>query len=262
MPVNLASDSQRSKNMAQQKAQLVLVRHGQSTWNLENRFTGWTDVDLTKNGEKEALAAGQLLKKEGFEFDTVYTSVLKRAIRTAWLIMSEMDQMWLPVKRSWKLNERHYGNLQGLNKSETAKKYGAEQVFIWRRSYKTAPPALKKSDKRHPSKDRRYISEKPPGTESLYDCYKRALPYWRSKILPDLKKGRRVLVVAHGNSLRALIKYLENISDKDIAQLNIPTGAPRAYEFNKKFQIKKSYYLGDAEKVAQAAQKVAHQAKK
>lgn len=248
--------------MAQQKAQLVIVRHGESVWNLQNRFTGWTDVDLSPNGVSEASAAGRLLNSEGFEFDVLHTSLLKRAIRTAWYIMGEIDQMWLPVQRSWKLNERHYGNLQGLNKSETAQKYGDEQVFTWRRSYKTSPPALKKSDPRHPSKDRRYKGEDVPGTESLYDCYKRVIPYWKQKIVPELKKGKKIIIVAHGNSLRALVKHLENISDADIAELNIPTGAPRAYEFDKNLKVKKAYYLGDAEKVAQAAKKVAAQAKK
>lgn len=248
--------------MAKQKAQLVIVRHGESTWNLENRFTGWTDVDLSPSGEKEALEAGQLLKKEGYEFDCLFTSVLKRAIRTAWFIMDQSDQMWLPVTRAWQLNERHYGALQGLNKSETADKYGDEQVFVWRRSYKTPPPALKKSDERHPSKDRRYKGQDVPGTEALYDCYKRVIPYWKSKILPELKKGKKVIIVAHGNSLRALVKYLNNISDDDIAELNIPTAAPWAFEFDKNMKVKKSYYLGDAQAVAEAAKKVAAQAQK
>ncbi len=248
--------------MAKQKAQLVILRHGQSQWNLENRFTGWTDVGLTENGVKEAKSAGRLLKNEGFEFDVVYTSVLQRAIKTAWFVMEELDQMWLPVHRAWELNERHYGGLQGLNKSETADKYGDEQVFIWRRSYKTAPPKLKKSDERHPSHDRRYDDIKAPGTESLHDCYKRVIPYWKKKILKDLKAGKRVLIAAHGNSLRALVKYLEDISDDEISELNIPTGAPRAFEFNKKWELKKSYYLGDAEAVAKEAAKVANQAKK
>lgn len=245
--------------MGKQKAQLVLVRHGQSTWNLENRFTGWTDVDLTQTGMEEAKSAGLLLKKEGFEFDCVYTSVLTRAIRTAWHIMDELQQMWLPVTRAWQLNERHYGNLQGLNKSEMAEKYGDEQVFVWRRSFKTPPPPLKKSDSRHPSKDRRYKGVDVPSTEALYDTCKRVTPYWKSKILPELKKGKRVLVVAHGNSLRALVKYLENISDDDIAELNIPTGAPKAYEFDRNFKVKKGYYLGDVEAIEAAAKKVAAQ---
>lgn len=245
------------------KHTIVFVRHGESTWNKENRFTGWTDVDLSPKGVEEAQSAAELLKADGYEFDTVFTSVLKRAIRTMWIILDQTDQMWLPVTRAWQLNERHYGALQGLNKSETAQKYGDQQVFIWRRSYDTPPAALKKSDPRHPSHDRRYKSLKKtelPATESLKDCLKRVLPFWRKKIIPELKKKKRVLIVAHGNSIRALIKYLDKIPDDQIAELNIPTGIPLVYELDRNFKPLKHYYLGDAKAAEAAAAAVAAQA--
>ncbi|MCB0351434.1 MAG: 2,3-diphosphoglycerate-dependent phosphoglycerate mutase [Bdellovibrionales bacterium] len=243
---------------------IVLVRHGESIWNKENRFTGWTDVDLSPKGQEEALAAGKLLKDGGYEFDRVFTSVLKRAIRTMWIILDHTDQLWLPVTRAWQLNERHYGDLQGLNKAETAAKFGDEQVHIWRRSYDIPPKALKKSDPRHPSKDRRYKSLKAseiPATESLKICLKRVLPYWKKTIIPELKKKKRILIVAHGNSLRALIKHLDNISDDKISELNIPTGIPLVYELNNNFKPIRSYYLGDAKAAEAAAKAVAAQAK-
>lgn len=227
---------------------VVLLRHGESIWNKENRFTGWTDVDLSPKGLEEAAAAAKLIKNAGFEFDMVYTSTLKRAIRTMWVILDHTDQMWLPVTRAWQLNERHYGALQGLNKSETAAQYGDKQVFIWRRSYATPPPALKKNDPRHPSHDRRYSELKKiniPNTEALKNCYERVLPYWQKNILPMLKKNKRILIVAHGNSLRALIKHLDKIPDDKIVDLNIPTGVPFVYEFDKKFKAVKNYYLGN-----------------
>lgn len=246
------------------KYKIVLVRHGESTWNQENRFTGWTDVDLSEKGLKEAQSAADLLKAQGFEFDLVYTSVLKRAIRTMWIILDKIDQMWLPVTRAWQLNERHYGALQGLNKSETAAQYGDEQVFIWRRSYDIPPTPLKKTDPRHPCHDRRYKDLKKsdlPATESLKICSKRVLPYWQKQIVPQIKKKKRVLIVAHGNSLRALIKHLDKISDDKIAELNVPTGIPLVYELDKNLKPVKSYYLGDADAAAKAAQAVAAQAK-
>jgi 2,3-bisphosphoglycerate-dependent phosphoglycerate mutase len=246
------------------KYKIVFVRHGESTWNNENRFTGWTDVDLSEKGVNEANAAAQLLKDGGYEFDCVYTSVLKRAIRTLWILLEKTDQCWLPVTRAWQLNERHYGALQGLNKAETTKQYGEEQVFIWRRSYDTPPAPLKKSDPRHPSHDRRYKDLKKteiPATESLKTCLARVMPYWKKKIVPDIKKNKRVLIVAHGNSLRALIKHLDKISDDKIADLNIPTGIPLVYELDKNLKPIKSYYLGDAEAAKAAAQAVAAQAK-
>lgn len=246
------------------KHKIVLIRHGESTWNKENRFTGWTDVDLSPKGLDEAIAAAHLIKNSGFEFDHCYTSVLKRAIRTMWIILDHTDQMWLPVTRSWQLNERHYGALQGLNKSETAARFGDQQVFIWRRSYDIAPEALKKTDPRHPSRDRRYNSLKKseiPNTESLKNCYQRVIPFWKKNILPMLKKNKRILIVAHGNSLRALIKYLDQIPDEKIAELNIPTGIPLVYELDKKFKPIKNYYLGDAEAAKVAATAVSEQAK-
>lgn len=243
---------------------LVLVRHGESTWNKENRFTGWHDVDLSEKGFQEAKAAGQLLKSEGWEFDVAYTSVLRRAIRTLWISLEELDQMWLPVVKDWHLNERHYGGLTGLNKAETAAKHGDEQVFIWRRSYDIPPPKLDESDPRHPRNDRRYqtvAADQLPATESLKDCVARVVPYWESTIKPDIASGRRVFIAAHGNSIRALIKYLDGISDEAIADLNIPTAAPLVYEFEDNMKPIRRYYLGDAEAVAKAAQAVADQAK-
>ncbi len=244
---------------------LVLVRHGESTWNKENRFTGWTDVDLSERGLAEAKEAGRVLKQEGFTFDVAYTSVLKRAIRTLWLVLDEMDLMWIPVHRNWRLNERHYGALQGLNKAETAEKFGDAQVKIWRRSYDTPPPALEVEDPRHPSKDRRYADlteEELPLTECLKDTVARFLPYWHEVIGPMILSGKRVIIAAHGNSLRALVKYLDNISDEDIVELNIPTGIPLVYELDKDLNPLNRYYLGDPEQVKEAMQAVANQAKK
>ncbi len=243
---------------------LVLLRHGQSTWNLENRFTGWTDVDLSEQGRKEAAEAGRLLREEGFEFDLVFTSVLKRAIRTMWITMDELDQMWVPVIRHWRLNERHYGGLQGLDKAETAAKHGDEQVKIWRRSYDIPPPALEPEDERHPGRDRRYSSLSPkelPLTESLKDTIARFVPYWEKTIAPEVKAGWRTIIVAHGNSLRALVKYLDNISDEEIVSLNIPTGIPLVYELDSELKPIKNYYLGDPEAAKKAAEAVANQAK-
>ncbi|MBW7864663.1 MAG: 2,3-diphosphoglycerate-dependent phosphoglycerate mutase [Candidatus Hydrogenedentes bacterium] len=243
---------------------IVLLRHGQSTWNLENRFTGWTDVDLSDQGRAEAAAAGKLLREEGFEFDLVYTSVLKRAIRTMWLALDELDQMWLPVIRDWRLNERHYGGLQGLNKAETAEKHGEEQVKIWRRAFDIAPPPLEESDDRYPGHDRRYAGlskAELPLTESLKDTIARFVPYWNDVIAPQVKSGRRVLIVAHGNSLRALVKHLDNISDADIINLNIPTGIPLMYELDDNLKPLASRYLGDPEAARKAAEAVANQGK-
>jgi 2,3-bisphosphoglycerate-dependent phosphoglycerate mutase len=241
---------------------LVLVRHGQSTWNLENRFTGWTDVDLSEQGVREAHEAADALQREGYTFDLAFTSVLKRAIRTLWIILDEMDLMWIPVHRSWRLNERHYGVLQGLNKKETAEKYGLEQVQIWRRGYDTPPGALSKGDSRHPCHDRRYadVSAKLlPATESLKTTLERVLPYWHEKIAPAVKKGRRVVVSAHGNSMRALVKFLDGVSDEAITQLNIPTGIPLVYELDDQLRARAHYYLGDPEKVKAATASVAGQ---
>ena len=243
---------------------LVLLRHGESTWNKENRFTGWTDVDLSDKGKEEAKKAGQLLKKEGFIFDIAYTSVLKRAIRTLWTVLDEMDLMWIPVIRNWRLNERHYGALQGLNKAETAKKYGDDQVKIWRRSYDIQPPALEKTDDRYPGKDPRYseLDEKDlPLTECLKDTVDRFVPYWENVIAPTVKSAQRVIIAAHGNSLRALVKYLDNIPEKEIVELNIPTGIPLVYELDENLKPIKNYYLGDPEEIAKAAQAVANQGK-
>jgi 2,3-bisphosphoglycerate-dependent phosphoglycerate mutase len=242
---------------------LVLLRHGQSTWNLENRFTGWTDVDLSENGITEAHQAGQILKNEGFEFDLALTSVLKRAIRTLWIAMDEMDLMWIPVERAWELNERHYGALQGLNKAEMAEKYGAEQVHLWRRSYSVPPPPLADDDPRHPKFDKRYAGLKPdqiPACESLELTLKRVLPYWHAVIVPKLKQGRKILIAAHGNSLRALVKHLDHISDEDIPELNIPTGIPLVYELDEEMKAMKHYYLGDQAAAEAKAQEVARQA--
>ncbi len=243
---------------------LVLLRHGESIWNKENRFTGWTDVDLSEKGIQEAKSAGQTLKKENFVFDVAYTSVLKRAIRTLWITLDEMDLMWIPVQLSWRLNERHYGALQGLNKSEMAEKYGEEQVLIWRRSYDIPPPALSKDDERYPGFDPRYKELKEneiPLTESLKDTVARFLPYWHEVIAPMVKSGKRVLISAHGNSLRALVKYLDNVSDSDIVSLNIPTGIPLVYELDHELKPIKHYYLGDPEKVQAAMKSVADQGK-
>jgi 2,3-bisphosphoglycerate-dependent phosphoglycerate mutase len=243
---------------------LVLVRHGESTWNQENRFTGWTDVDLTAKGAEEARQAGLLLKESGFGFDVAYTSVLKRAIRTLWIIMDQMDLMWIPVYRSWRLNERHYGALQGLNKAETAAKYGEQQVHLWRRSYDVPPPELEKTDARYPGRDPRYggLSEEDlPTTECLKDTVRRFLPYWHDTIAPAIQSERKVLVVAHGNSLRALVKYLDNIADDAIVELNIPTGIPLVYELSDQLKPLGSNYLGNPEAVKNAMQAVAAQGK-
>jgi 2,3-bisphosphoglycerate-dependent phosphoglycerate mutase len=243
---------------------LVLLRHGESIWNKKNRFTGWTDVDLSKRGIEEAKKSGRILKQKGYTFDVAYTSVLKRAIRTLWLVLDEMDLMWIPVYRSWRLNERHYGGLQGLNKSETAAKYGEEQVLIWRRSYDIRPPALEKTDERYPGNDPIYaeLEEKNiPLTECLKDTVERFLPYWHEVLSPIVKSGKRVIISAHGNSLRALVKYLDNVSDDDIVGLNIPTGIPLIYELDEALKPLKSYYLGDPEEVARAMEAVANQGK-
>jgi 2,3-bisphosphoglycerate-dependent phosphoglycerate mutase len=245
---------------------LVLVRHGQSTWNLENLFTGWVDVDLTDQGRKEALDAGKLLKAEGFQFDQVFTSVLKRAIRTLWIILDEMDLMWLPVERSWRLNERHYGALQGLDKAQTVAKHGAEQVKIWRRSYDIPPPPLTLDDKRHPRFERRYAALTPeelPASESLKTTLERVQPYWQQRVVPELKAGRNVMIVAHGNSLRALVKMLDNMSDPDIVEFNIPTGVPIVYELTDDMRpATPRRFLGDQEAVKAAMEAVAKQTEK
>lgn len=241
---------------------LVLLRHGESVWNKENRFTGWTDVDLSPKGLEEAKAAGELLRNEGYTFDVAYTSVLKRAIRTLWITLDCMDLMWIPVHNSWRLNERHYGALQGLNKAETAAKFGDEQVLVWRRSYDTPPPALEPGDERFPGNDRRYRDlprDQIPRTESLKDTVARFLPYWNDTIAPAVREGRRVLIAAHGNSIRALVKYLDNVSEKDIVGLNIPTGIPLVYELDAALEPIRHYYLGDAAVAAAAAQAVAAQ---
>ena len=243
---------------------LVLLRHGESTWNKENRFTGWTDVDLSEKGRAEALAAGRLLKQEGFTFDVAYTSVLKRAIRTCWIVLDELDRLWIPTLRDWRLNERHYGALQGLNKAETAARHGEAQIKIWRRSYDIPPPALSLDDPRHPATDPRYAGIAPdelPRTEALKDTVARFLPYWHTTIAPDVLSGRRVLITAHGNSLRALVKYLDRISDDDIVELNIPTGIPLVYELGADLTPIRHDYLGDAEAAARAAEAVAKQGK-
>lgn len=243
---------------------LVLVRHGQSEWNLQNRFTGWTDVDLTEQGRAEAAQGGKLLASEGYTFDVAYTSVLKRAIRTLWIVLDEMDLMWIPVHRHWRLNERHYGDLQGLNKAEIAAKTSEEQVHIWRRSYDVPPPALSSDDPRNPRKDRRYddlSDQELPLTECLKDTVARMLPYWFDVIAPDVKAGKHVIVAAHGNSLRALVKYLDNISDEEIPSLNIPTGIPLVYELDQDLKPIRHYYLGDPEAAKRAAAAVAAQGK-
>lgn len=241
---------------------LVLIRHGESIWNKENRFTGWKDVPLSDRGHEEATNAGRLLLEEGFDFDIAYTSVLKRAIGTLWHILEEMDLMWIPVVRSWKLNERHYGALQGLNKAETAAQHGEEQVLIWRRSYDTPPPALDPSNKRWPGHDRRYQSLDPneiPTTECLKDTVARVVPYWEQEIVPQIKSGKRLLIAAHGNSLRALVKHLDDISDDDIVGLNIPTGMPLIYKLDAQLNPISRQYLGDPEAVEKAMAAVASQ---
>jgi 2,3-bisphosphoglycerate-dependent phosphoglycerate mutase len=242
---------------------LVLLRHGQSTWNLENRFTGWTDVGLTDQGMKEARRAGQLLKAGGYGFDLAYTSVLKRAIKTLWIALEEMDVEWIPVINAWQLNERHYGNLQGLNKTEMTAKFGEAQVKVWRRSYDSPPPPLNLDDERHPRFDRRYAglsAAQMPATESLKITLDRVLPYWHTDIAPAILAGKRLLVVAHGNSLRAVVKYLDGIPDADIPELNIPTGVPLVYELNEELKPIRHNYLGDPEEVRKAAEAVAAQA--
>ena len=243
---------------------VVLLRHGQSQWNLENRFTGWTDVDLTDQGREEAKAAGLVLKEKGFIFDKAHTSVLKRAIRTLWIALDELDQMWLPVRRDWRLNERHYGALQGLNKSETAEKHGEEQVLIWRRSYDIPPPALAEDNEHYPGHDPRYAnltSEELPLTECLKDTVERFLPYWHESIVPEIKEGKRVIIAAHGNSLRALVQYLDGLSEEAVLKLNIPTGMPLVYELDDDLKPIKNYYLGDEEAVKAAMEAVASQGK-
>jgi 2,3-bisphosphoglycerate-dependent phosphoglycerate mutase len=243
---------------------LVLLRHGQSTWNLENRFTGWTDVDLSEQGIREAHDGGRLLREGGYTFDLAFTSVLKRAIRTLWIALDELDLMYIPILNAWELNERHYGSLQGLNKSEMAEKFGAEQVHVWRRSYNVPPPPLDQNDKRHPRFDPRYAKVDPavlPACESLELTLKRVLPYWQSEIVPHLMKGEKVLVAAHGNSLRALVKHLDHIPDDEIVGLNIPTGIPLVYELDDQLKPITHYYLGDPEKAKAAAEAVANQAK-
>ncbi len=244
---------------------LVLIRHGESTWNKENRFTGWTDVDLSEEGRQQAKEAGEVLKKEGYVFDVAYTSVLKRAIRTLWTVLDGMDLMWIPVYRSWRLNERHYGALQGLNKAETAAKFGEDQVKIWRRSYDIPPPELTADDERYPGNDPRYKSltkEELPLTECLKDTVARFLPLWHETIAPAIQSGQRVVIAAHGNSLRALVKYLDGVSEADIVELNIPTGMPLVYELDDDLKPLNRYYLGDPEKVKAAMDAVAAQGKK
>jgi len=243
---------------------VVLLRHGESTWNKENRFTGWTDVDLSERGVTEAHDGAKELMKVGFTFDIAFTSVLKRAIRTLWIVQDDMDLMWIPVERNWRLNERHYGALQGLNKSETAKKYGDDQVLIWRRSYDIPPPPLEPGDERYPGNDPRYAQltkDELPLTECLKDTVARFMPYWHDRIAPTIKSGKRVLIAAHGNSLRALVKYLDNVSEKDIVSLNIPTGMPLVYELDRELKPTNRYYLGDPEKVKKAMEAVANQGK-
>ena len=243
---------------------VVLLRHGESLWNKENKFTGWIDVGLSEKGIAEAQKAGEVLKKENFTFDIAYTSVLKRAIKTLWIVLEDMDLMWIPVIRNWRLNERHYGALQGLNKSETAQKFGDEQVLIWRRSYDTPPPSLEKDDERFPGNDMRYADlskAELPLTECLKDTVARFVPYWEKTIAPTIKSGKKVIIAAHGNSLRALVKYLDNVSEKDIVGLNIPTGIPLVYELDDNLKALKSYYLGDADEIKKAAEAVAAQGK-
>lgn len=244
---------------------VVFLRHGESQWNMENLFTGWTDVDLSKKGVQEAIESGRVLQSEGYVFDIAFTSYLRRSIKTLWLVLEEMDLMWIPIHNSWRLNERHYGALQGLNKVEMVARAGAEQVHLWRRSYDVRPPSLDPNDERSPAKDPRYAALDPkevPLTECLKDTVARALPYWHETIVPVVQSGKRVLVVAHGNSMRALIKYFDSIPDEEIAGLNIPTGVPLVYEFDEDMSALRHYYLGDAEAVKQATQAVANQTKK
>ena len=243
---------------------LVLVRHGESTWNKKNLFTGWTDVDLSKKGVEEATEGSRVLKEQGYIFDIAFTSVLKRAIRTLWIVMDEMDLMWIPVIRDWRLNERHYGALQGLNKTQMAEKFGEKQVKIWRRSYDIRPPALEETDPRNPAKDPRYKElkkEQIPLTECLKDTVERFLPYWHEVIAPTVRTGKRVLIAAHGNSLRALVKYLDNVPDDVIPEVNIPTGMPLVYELEDDLKPIRNYYIGDPEKVKKAMEAVASQGK-
>jgi 2,3-bisphosphoglycerate-dependent phosphoglycerate mutase len=243
---------------------VVLIRHGESQWNKENRFTGWHDVDLSEKGLEEANAAGNLLKEEGYTFDLAFTSTLKRAIRTLWITLDNMDLMWIPVIRNWRLNERHYGALQGLNKAETAEKHGEDQVLIWRRSYDIPPPELEKDDERYPGNDPRYkdlTEDELPLTECLKDTVERVLPAWNDQIAPEIKAGKKVIIAAHGNSLRALVKYLDNISDEDILKLNIPTGIPLVYELDEDLKPIKHYYLGDQDAIAAKQAAVANQGK-
>jgi 2,3-bisphosphoglycerate-dependent phosphoglycerate mutase len=244
---------------------LVLLRHGESTWNVENRFTGWVDVDLSPKGVQEAHEAARVLKEGGYDFDVAYTSLLKRAIRTLHITLEDMDRLWLPVLKHWRLNERHYGSLQGLNKSETAAKFGEAQVLVWRRSYADPPPAMPETDPGHPKQDRRYADVPPallPSAESLKDTVARFLPYWHETIAPEIQNGKRVLVAAHGNSLRALVKYLDGVSEQDIVGLNIPTGVPLVYELDDSLKPLKHYYLGDPEAIRKAAEAVAKQGAK
>jgi 2,3-bisphosphoglycerate-dependent phosphoglycerate mutase len=243
---------------------LVLLRHGESTWNLENRFTGWTDVDLSPRGIEEAHRAGQLLREGGYTFDLAFTSLLKRAIRTLWIALDELDRIWIPVHKDWRLNERHYGDLQGLNKAETAQKFGEEQVLVWRRSYADPPPPLRPDDERHPARDPRYAGVPPgdlPLAESLADTVARFLPYWEEAIVPQVRGGRRVVIAAHGNSLRALVKHLDGVSEAEIVGLNIPTGIPLVYELDEALKPTRSFYLGDPEAARRAAEAVANQAR-
>lgn len=243
---------------------VVLLRHGESVWNKENRFTGWTDVDLSERGVQEAKQSGRVLKEEGYAFDIAFTSVLKRAIRTLWIALDEMDLMWIPVLNSWRLNERHYGALQGLNKAEMAAKFGEEQVLIWRRSYNVPPPPLEKGDPRHPEADPRYkglAENELPSTECLKDTVARFLPYWKGSIAPVIQSGKAVIIAAHGNSLRALVKYLDNVSDEEITGLNIPTGIPLVYELDDALKPVRHFYLGDPEEIRRAMAEVANQGK-
>jgi 2,3-bisphosphoglycerate-dependent phosphoglycerate mutase len=244
---------------------IVFIRHGESLWNQENRFTGWTDVDLTEKGIAEAKAAGVLLRKEGFSFDITFVSVLKRALKTAWMILEELEELWIPMERSWKLNERHYGSLQGLNKAETAAKYGDEQVLVWRRSYDVAPPPLEPDDERAPIHDPRYATlskEELPLTECLKDTVERVLPYWEEKIVPALRAKKKIILVAHGNTIRALMKHLDQLSEEEILHVNIPTAVPLVYELDEELHPLRHYYLGDQEKIAAAIGAVAAQASK
>lgn len=244
--------------------QVVLIRHGESLWNKENRFTGWQDIDLSEVGLAEAKKAGVALKKEGFQFDRAYTSVLKRALRTCWMVLDEMDLLWIPVEKTWRLNERHYGALQGLNKAETAEKHGEEQVKIWRRSYDTPPPPMDSADLRHPSHDPRYNNvprQELPQCESLKDTVKRFLPFWTEEVVPQIKQGQKVVLVAHGNSLRALVQHLENLSPAEIMELNLPTGIPLVYTLDKDLKVMNKRFVGDPEEVAKAMEMVANQGK-